>query len=269
MEDQDKGYHIHIESAGYEKKQPILTDLSFHVSPGEMIGLIGPNGAGKSTAIKAMLGRLPYLKGTSFAQLSNLSHSSPLSDLTKEQEDETEKEPVSWSYIPEHPVYYDHLTLWEHFELMAALHRLSPTVLEERGNQLLKQYRLQAVKHHYPASFSKGMRQKMMLMLGLIIRPDLYLIDEPFIGLDPRGMHLLLEQLQEEQKRGAGILLCTHVLDTAERICSRFVLLHQGSLLAQGTLDDLRERCQSASDQYRSFTLSQCFHYLTEEMEEA
>jgi ABC-2 type transport system ATP-binding protein len=213
---------VDIRRAGYMPDQSVIRDIRFTVAPGELVGIIGPNGAGKSTTIKAIMGLLSYVDGSV--------------ELTGPQ--------GNYAYIPEQPILYDRLTLWEHLELAAAAHELSAEAFHQTAENLIARYYLQHVIHHYPTSFSKGMQQKVMLIAGFMAQPDLYIIDEPFIGLDPHAMKDLLVMLQEERKRGAGVIMSTHMLDTAEKICDSFLLIHEGTVAAAGSLSDLRERSE-------------------------
>jgi len=226
-----------IESAGYRDRPDVIHDIHFSVQPGELVGLIGPNGAGKSTTLKALLGLLPDLKG----------------EVVFEDGD------VHYSYIPEHPAVYDELTLWEHLELAAAAMGLDSEIFEQRAEELLVKFNLSGVRHHLPASFSKGMQQKIMLVLGFLHQPKLYIVDEPFIGLDPKATKDFLEMLDAERRRGAAVLMSTHVLDTAERVCSSFLLISEGTLMASGTLDDIRK-----ASGMPGATLFDCFTAMTE-----
>ncbi|WP_409343072.1 ABC transporter ATP-binding protein [Paenibacillus sp. MBLB4367] len=228
---------VSINRAGYPGREGVINDIHFTIEAGQLIGLIGPNGAGKSTTIKAILGLLPDVAGT-------IGFTDPSGRV---------------AYIPEHPVLYDTLTLWEHLELAASALEMETAEFEERGMMLLKQFRLTAVKHHLPSSFSKGMQQKMMLIIGFLQKPDLYIIDEPFIGLDPKATKDFMNMLHEERKRGAGVLMSTHVLDTAERLCDAFVLLADGQLVASGDLEAIREQCGMPGE-----SLFDCFHSLLE-----
>lgn len=226
---------VAIERAGYPGRQGVIENIRFSIGAGDLIGLIGPNGAGKSTTIKALLGLLPDMEGT-------IGYAS--SDARV-------------AYIPEHPVVYDELTLWEHLELAGAALEMESAELEARGDMLLRQFRLTGAKHHLPSSFSKGMQQKMMLIIGFLQEPDLYIIDEPFIGLDPKATKDFMDMLMEERRRGAGVLMSTHVLDTAERLCDAFLLVSEGQLIASGDLQAIRERCGLPDG-----TLFDCFHSL-------
>ena len=210
---------VAIEEAGYEKRESKIRAIGFEVKSGELLGLLGSNGAGKSTTIKTILGLLKEWKGSV-----------------------TFENGTRYAYVPEQPVFYDSLTLWEHLELAAAATALADEDWEERAQELIVYFQLEHVMDHLPSSFSKGMRQKVMLITAFMLRPDVYIIDEPFLGLDPRATKDFLKLIEKERARGAAILMCTHVLDTAERICDRFVLLSNGTLLAKGSLEEMREQ---------------------------
>lgn len=226
---------VHIDQAGYDEVPDTIKNIHFEVRQGELVGLLGPNGAGKSTTMKSILGLLKDFKG----KVSFMG------------------ERKSYAYIPEHPILYDELTLWEHLEFAASVYELDREIFLERADELLHRFRLLDVKHELPGKFSKGMQQKIMLILGFLNKPDVYIVDEPFIGLDPKAIKDFLGMLDEERMRGAGILMSTHVLDTAERICTSFVLLSGGRLVANGTLQDIREQCGMPDA-----PLFDCFHSL-------
>lgn len=211
--------NVNIERAGYDDQQNAIQDLSFSILPGQLIGLIGPNGAGKSTTIKAILRLLKNVKGK--VQIAKSS--------------------TNVAYIPERPVLYDGLTLWEHIEFAATVKGMERPYFERRALELLERFQLEKVKHQFPDHFSKGMQQKVMIIMGFLMPVDLYIVDEPFIGLDPKAVKVLMELLEEVKSQEAAILMSTHVLDTAEKICDGFLLLHEGRLLAQGPLRKIRE----------------------------
>lgn len=216
---------VAIEEAGYEKRESKIREIGFEVKSGELLGLLGSNGAGKSTTIKTILGLLKEWKGSV-----------------------TFENGTRYAYVPEQPVFYDSLTFWEHLELATAATALADEEWEERAQDLIHYFQLEHVKHHLPSSFSKGMRQKVMLITAFMLRPDVYIIDEPFLGLDPRATKDFLKLIEKERARGAAILMCTHVLDTAERFCDRFVLLSNGTLLAKGSLEEMREQSGMGSE---------------------
>lgn len=213
-------------TGGYTRK-PVIKELSFTIGEGELVGLIGLNGAGKSTTIKHIIGTLLPQKGE--IRLNGVTLS-----------DDLDKYRSSFSYIPETPVLYDELTLREHLELTAMAYGIDEQTLQLRSQSLLKEFRMEKRLNWFPSHFSKGMRQKVMIMCAFLVNPQLYIIDEPFVGLDPLGIQSLLEQMDEKKKDGASILMSTHILSTAEKHCDRIILLHEGRVRAQGTMDDLR-----------------------------
>lgn len=210
---------INIKKGGYQAKKPVISNIKFSIEPGKLIGMIGSNGAGKSTTIKSILGELPSMEGE-----------------IKGFED------ITYSYIPERPVFYQELTLWEHFEFVAAVECLEESNLSY-AKEILKRFHLLDRIHEFPETFSKGMQQKGMITLALFTRPDLLIIDEPFMGLDPGSTRLFLNMIEEEQANGVGILMCTHILDTAERICDSFVVIEEGTMKAKGTLSEVLTQC--------------------------
>ncbi|GIN98796.1 putative ABC transporter ATP-binding protein YthP [Siminovitchia terrae] len=210
---------VDINKAGYKAQEPVISQVGFKLERSSLTGMIGANGAGKSTTIKAILQELPFVEG-------NVAR----------------KDGTSYSYIPERPIFYDELTLWEHFEFVAAVEQLSEGHLSY-AKSLLEKFRLADRIHEFPSTFSKGMQQKGMISLALFTKPDLLIIDEPFMGLDPGSTKMLLDMLDEEKKKGTGILMCTHILDTAQRICDSFIVIEQGTVKACGTLDEVLAKC--------------------------
>ena len=145
------------------------------------------------------------------------------------------------AYIPEMPILYDELTLYEHLKLTAMAYDIPEELFEKRLQPLLKEFRMEKKLHWFPVHFSKGMRQKVMIMCAFLIEPPLYIVDEPFVGLDPLGIQSYLQLMDEMKGNGSGVLMSTHILATAERYCDRFVILHDGIIRAMGTLAELRE----------------------------
>lgn len=213
-------------TGGYTRK-PVIKELSFAIGEGELVGLIGLNGAGKSTTIKHIIGTLLPQNGE--IRLNGVTLSENLNQYRS-----------SFSYIPETPVLYDELTLKEHLELTAMAYGIDERTLQSRSEVLLKEFRMEKRLNWFPSHFSKGMRQKVMIMCAFLVNPQLYIIDEPFVGLDPLGIQSLLDQMDEKKKAGASILMSTHILSTAEKHCDRIILLHEGRVRAQGTMNDLR-----------------------------
>jgi ABC-2 type transport system ATP-binding protein len=147
-----------------------------------------------------------------------------------------------FTFVPETPVLYEELTLEEHLRLTAMAYSLDETTYKERITSLLTEFLMEKRLKWFPAHFSKGMKQKVMIMCAFLIQPSLYIVDEPFVGLDPLGIQSLLDLMKKMKDNGAGILMSTHILATAEKYCDRFVILHEGKIRAKGTLVELREQ---------------------------
>ena len=213
---------------GYTKT-PVLKGISFDIKPNELVGLIGLNGAGKSTTIKHIIGLMEPKDGRIAINGKTIS----------EDRDGYRKK---FTYIPETPILYDELTLEEHLRLTAMAYDIDEKVYKERVDGLLKEFRMEKRMKWFPAHFSKGMKQKVMIMCAFLVQPSLYIVDEPFMGLDPLGIQSLLELMTKVKESGAGILMSTHILATAERYCDSFIILHNGEIRAKGTLAQLQEQ---------------------------
>lgn len=214
-------------SGGYANI-PILKNVTFEVGNGELVGLIGLNGAGKSTTIKEIIGLLPLYEGRIQIDKKSLA-------------EDPEGYRKAIGFIPETPSLYEELTLREHLEVVMLAYDLDKVVAWKRVESLLKLFRLEERLDWFPIRFSKGMKQKVMIICAFLIEPALLIVDEPFLGLDPVAIADLIGLLEAEKEKGTSILMSTHVLDSAEKICDRFVILHHGQVLAEGTLETLRE----------------------------
>ncbi|WP_026478760.1 ABC transporter ATP-binding protein [Alkaliphilus transvaalensis] len=233
--------------SGYEKVE-VLKDVSIEINSGEIVGLIGSNGAGKTTLLKTILGIIPPTEGKLIVE-----------GVEIDQDWNQAKGKIA--YIPEMPLLYEELTLLEHLEFTAMANGVDKNVFEKRISRLLDTFNMRDKLHHFPNSFSKGMRQKVMVMCGLLYDPTLFVVDEPFIGLDPKSIKALVNILKEKRTQGLGILMSTHVLDAAERICDRFIVLSGGRVLYQGTLEEMRRD----SKMYEA-DLMDLFDYFVEEV---
>lgn len=213
-------------TGGYSKT-PIINDVSFGVAPGQITGLIGLNGAGKSTTIKHILGLLTPHSGD--IEVSGLKINEDVEMYRK-----------NIAYIPESPILYEELTLKEHIFMTAMAYGISEEEALKRSQPLLVTFRLDGKLDMFPTHFSKGMKQKVMLVCAFMVEPDLYIIDEPFLGLDPLGIEALIQLLISERNKGRSILMSTHILATAERYCDKYTIIHDGRIVSDGTIDDLR-----------------------------
>ena len=208
-------------------KTPIIHDVSFSLQSNEIVGLIGLNGAGKSTTIKHILGLLS-------------PHSGDIKVLGKNIQDENMRNHLT--YIPETPILYEELTLREHIHMTAMAYSLTEDEAMTRAEPLLKLFRLETELDKFPTHFSKGMKQKVMLICAFVVEPELFIIDEPFLGLDPLGIEGLIDLMVSMRDKGKSILMSTHILSTAERYCDRYIIIHHGEKIADGTIEELREQ---------------------------
>ena len=224
---------------------PVLKDVSFEVGNGQLVGLIGLNGAGKSTTINEIIGLLTPYKGQ--IQIDGLELRTNPSDYRKKI-----------GFIPETPSLYEELTLREHIETVAMAYDIEQETAFERVDKLLEMFRLKEKLDWFPVHFSKGMKQKVMIICAFVVDPSLFIVDEPFLGLDPVAIADLIQLLDEEKKKGKSILMSTHVLDSAEKMCDSFVILHKGQVRAKGSLTELQAQFQmpdaSLNDIYLALT---------------
>lgn len=208
------------------KTQRAVEDLSFNVGAGEIVGLLGPNGAGKTTAIRCCAGILM----PSYGSVTIGGY-----DIVREPR----LAKAELSFVPEVPNLYELLTVREHlYFIAAAFDRVD--IYHSQGDDLLRRFSLLEKADQLVATLSKGMRQKLSVACALVHEAKVFLMDEPIIGIDPAGVAEFKRLLVELRESGAAILVSTHLLDIAERLCDRVVILSQGKKLAEGSLGDLR-----------------------------
>lgn len=203
-----------------------VNDLSFSIRPGEIVGLIGPNGAGKTTALRCIAGILRPTRGQILINGHDLIH-----DQMQAKK--------GLAFVPEVPSLYELLTVYEHLRFVAMCFDNLPN-FEANYERLLQKYHLWDKKDNLVATLSKGMRQKLSVACALIHDANVFLFDEPLIGIDPAGAHELKQELLNARANGASILVSTHLLDTAEKLCDRVLIMARGKLLAEGTIEELR-----------------------------
>lgn len=210
----------------------VIKDITFEIKEGQIVGLVGLNGAGKSTLLKTLLGLLPLMAGdiSLNGQAVNRNQSAYAKQI---------------AYIPETPILYEELTLKEHIEMTALGYDLPIQQVMEKAQPLLKIFRLDQHLNWFPSCFSKGMKQKVMIICALITEAQLLIIDEPFLGLDPLAIDQFSKLLRQEAQRGKMVLLTTHILSIAQDLCDQYLLLQKGSLINKGNLNQLREKYQT------------------------
>lgn len=225
-----------------------VSDLSLKVDGGEIVGLLGPNGAGKTTTIRCITSILQPTRGRILID----GH-----DIVTE----TELAKRTLGFVPETPNPYDMLTVWEHLRFICAAFRMEHEMAH--AEHLLRRLDLWDKRRDLASSLSKGLKQKLACACAFIHRPRFYCFDEPLIGIDPKGARELKNMLLERREAGGSVLISTHQLDTAERLCDRVIILNHGRLVAEGTLADLHADMRMGADS----TLEDMFLTLTSQSE--
>ena len=206
-----------------------VQDLRFSVRQGEVFGFLGPNGAGKTTTIRMLMGILVPTAGR--AEIAGLDC----------QRDRVEvKRRVG--YLPDAPIFYDFLRGREILQFVGEMHGQPRGLAVTNTARLLEELALAEAAEEYAINYSMGMKKKLGLACALIHNPDVLILDEPTNGLDPRAAREVQDRLRRSSAEGKTIFLSTHLLDMAERLCSRVGIIHQGELVAEGDLDALRAR---------------------------
>ena len=217
------------------RKFTALSDLSFSVAAGEIVGLLGPNGAGKTTCLRCIAGIIRPTGGRVVVGGNDLAS----------QEREAKR---LLAFVPEQPNPYETLTVWEHLRFIALAYDTLEG-FEANADALLQRFDLNEKRNELVGTLSKGMRQKLTIACAFIHQAQVFLFDEPLIGLDPKGARELRTLISEAARReGAAVLVSTHMLDTAQNLCDRILILRQGNKVAEGTIDDLRARVHAGED---------------------
>lgn len=204
-----------------------VAGVSFGVGAGEIVGFLGANGAGKTTTLRCIAGLLA-------------SHAGHIEVAGAALASEPRVAKARLGFVPDRPFLYDRLSAREFLAFVAALYDLPPEAAERRAESLLERLELAADASRTIEGYSLGMRQKTAVIAALLHSPPLLLLDEPLNGLDPVSTRTLKDLLREHAAAGGGVLVSTHLLDVAERLCDRVVILRAGRVVAQGTLAELR-----------------------------
>jgi ABC-2 type transport system ATP-binding protein len=211
-----------------------VSRVSFTIRPGEILGYLGPNGAGKSTTVKMLTGLLEPTSGHIFFEGEDVRH-----DLKSFQR--------RIGYVPEEPHLYPHLSGREYLQLTGRLRGIPRITLERKMDELLRLVGLWDDRHAPLASYSKGMRQKILLLAALLHDPALLILDEPFSGLDVNASMILRSLLSSLAARGKMILYSSHVLEVVERVCNNVLILRKGQVVAHDSVAHLRELMSKSS----------------------
>jgi len=212
----------------------VLQGLDFEVARGQILGYIGPNGAGKTTTVKILIGMLSGFLG----QVEVCGFNVALFPL------EVKKR---IGYVPETAALYDTLTPMEYLAFVGRLHGLDEEETAARARDLLGLFDLSGVLKQRLSTFSKGMRQKVLIVASLIHNPDLIVMDEPLSGLDANSAVVVKEILAGLARQGKTVFYCSHVMDVVERICDRIVILSDGRIIADGSFEELQSMSKASS----------------------
>ena len=209
--------------------------LTLMVPRGCFFGFLGPNGAGKTTTIRMLMGLAPPTSGT----IQMLGWPMPERALEIKRR---------IGLVPDESLLFDHLTGAEFLEFVGRMYSLERRVARERASELLALFELDSSRNKIIAEYSKGMRKRVAMGAALIHRPDLFLMDEPFEGVDAVGARLMKDLLLEQVRRGATIFLTSHVLEVVERLCDRVAIIHEGRLVVENSMAELRSGSESLED---------------------
>ncbi|MGV3762797.1 ABC transporter ATP-binding protein, partial [Parapedobacter sp.] len=205
----------------------ILNGIDLDIYPGQIIGYIGPNGAGKSTTVKILCGLIADFQGTVTVDGIDL-RADALAVKAK------------IGYVPENAELYDVLTPLEYLDFVGKLYGMEASTIRSRAERLLASFGLGDRLHTRMDAFSKGMRQKVLLIAGIIHNPRIIMLDEPLAGLDANAVITVKEMISLLAKEGKTIFYCSHMMDVVEKISDRILLIHDGAIVADGTFDSLK-----------------------------
>ncbi len=206
-----------------------LFPLDLHVRKGEVFGFLGPNGAGKTTTIRMISGVLPPTRGR--VEIDGL---------------DIERHPVEArrriGYIPDRPYLYEKLTAREFLQFVGGLFGMSDSEIAAEGDRLLEFHDLARFGDRLIEGFSHGMKQRLTLSAALLHEPSLLIVDEPMVGLDPKGHRQIKDVFREMAEAGRTVFLSTHSLDVAQEVCDRLAIIRKGRIVAQGTYEEVRSK---------------------------
>lgn len=215
-------------SKKYENGNLAVDNISFDVNNGEIFGFLGPNGAGKSTTIKAIVGLIKKSKGEINIDGIRLEDD-PLLYKNK------------FSYLADNPDLFDKFTGVEYINFVADIYGIDEKTRDERLNTYLDYFDIREAMADLISSFSHGMKQKLAIISSLIHDPDLLILDEPMVGLDPKSSFNLKKIMRERRDNGKMVFFSTHIMEVAENICDRIAIISKGKIVAQGRLDEIRK----------------------------
>jgi ABC-2 type transport system ATP-binding protein len=214
----------------------VLNNINLSINAGEIIGYIGPNGAGKSTTIKILCGIIHDFEGE--ASVLGLDVRKDIIEIKRQI-----------GYIPENAALYDTLTPLEYLHFIGQLYKLERAQVDKKAKELLQLFDLGNYSESRMTTFSKGMRQKVLLIAGMIHNPSLLFLDEPLSGLDANAVILVKEILSQLRKSGKTIFYSSHIMDVVEKISDRIIIINKGEMIANGTFAELNSQAHSSLEQ--------------------
>jgi ABC-2 type transport system ATP-binding protein len=217
----------------YNAKVKAVDDLSLTIEKGQIFGFLGPNGAGKTTTIKMITGILDVDSGN--IKINGID--------IKEKPIDAKKQ---FGFVPDNPDMFLKLKGLEYLNFMADMYDVPKDLRKERIQSLAKRFEMSDALGDLIQSYSHGMRQKIVLMGALIHNPEVWILDEPMTGLDPKASFILKEMMREHADSGKIVFFSTHVLEVAEKICDKVAIINKGKILFNGTLEEMREHFKSS-----------------------
>jgi ABC-2 type transport system ATP-binding protein len=212
-----------------------VDNIELHVPRGQLFGFLGPNGAGKTTTLRMIAGILRPTSGK--VEIAGVDISvDPVRAKSK------------LGYIPDRPFIYEKLTGAEFLRFVAGLYEQEGPEVEHRGRELLALFDLEEWRDELVESYSHGMRQKLIISSAFIHRPDVIVVDEPMVGLDPKAAKILKDLFREYTRRGHTIMMSTHTLEVAQSLCDHIAIIQAGKIRASGTMDELRAHAESGTE---------------------
>jgi len=228
---------------------PAVNDVTFSIDPGEVLGCLGPNGSGKSTIVRMLTGLIQPTRGAVFSGGANIQN-----DLVRYRE--------SLGYVPEEPELYPFLSGWEYLELVGTLRGMPRGSLEKKIDALLELFSLSSARYVPIGSYSKGMRQRILLIAALLHDPALLIFDEPLSGLDVTSALIAKSLIKSLGQQGKCVFYCSHVLEVVEKVCTRVMILRKGKVLAYAPSAEIQKEVGESS-------LENAFVHLVEERDAA
>ena len=210
----------------YKKDKKIIDNLSLTVDDGCIFGFIGPNGAGKTTTIKSICGIIPFDDGDILVNGASIKND-PL------------KVKKQIAYVPDHPILYENMTAINYINFVCDMYEVSGDVRRKNIEKYAKMFNIEDRLNDEIASFSHGMKQKVLIVSALCHEPLVLIMDEPFVGLDPKAVFDLKEVLRKFSKSGKIVFFSTHILEVAEKLCTKVAIIKHGKLVVSGNMEDV------------------------------